>query len=72
MSELMNIDTSRSYATEANLLKALQQLGLAGMRPLVVRNREGRWTAVFGLHLSGMAKSGDVMAAASHGFKTID
>ena len=42
---MFNMDTSKSYATEANLLKALDKVGITeGF--LVVRNREGRWTAV--------------------------
>lgn len=68
----LNIDNSKSYATEDNLMKALAKLGLDTMRPLVVCNRAGRFTAVFGLHLSGMAASGNVMAAARLGFMTID
>lgn len=68
----MNIDNSISYATEANLNKALAKHGLDQMMPLIVRNREGRFTAIFGLHLSGMAKTGDVCYAARIGFKTID
>ncbi|SHG89436.1 hypothetical protein [Bradyrhizobium erythrophlei] len=69
---ILDIDNAKSYATEANLMKALATTGLDQMMPLVVCNRDGRFTAVFGLHLSGMAKTGDVTAAARHGFKTID
>ncbi|UGY15180.1 hypothetical protein HAP48_0042760 [Bradyrhizobium septentrionale] len=72
MIDFCNIDNAKSYATEANLMKALATLGLDQMRPVIVRNREGRFTAIFGLHLSGMACSGNVMAAANHGFKTIN
>ena len=71
-SPIFNIDTSKSYKTEKALMGALAKLGLVELRPLVVCNRAGRFTAVFGLHLSGMAASGDVMCAARHGFKTID
>ena len=69
---MMDIDNSRSYATEANLTKALAQYGLDEMMPLVVCNRQGRFTAVFGIHLSGMYKTGAVTTAARLGFKTID
>ena len=72
MSNILNIDNAKSYATEANLLKALKEKGLDGMRPLIVCNRAGRFTAVFGIHLSGMYVSGNVTAAARCGFKTID
>jgi 3-mercaptopyruvate sulfurtransferase SseA len=43
----MNIDTAKSYATEENLTKALTKLGIADWHPMIVRNREGRFTAVF-------------------------
>jgi hypothetical protein len=69
---VFDIDNARSYATEGNLIKALERIGLDQMRPLVVCNRAGRFTAVFGIHLSGMGQSGDVTAAARNGFKTID
>ena len=62
-----SIDTCRSYATEAALMKGLERLGLTGYRPLVVRNREGRWTAVFGVS----SFSGYLALAASKGFMTI-
>jgi hypothetical protein len=45
--EFNNIDTCRSYATEDNLMQALTKYDLIECRPLVVRNREGRFTAVF-------------------------
>ena len=45
----MDIDNCRSYATEANLEKAVIKFGLADVRPLVVCNRKGRFTAIFSL-----------------------
>lgn len=68
----MNIADSKSYATKKNLEAALAKAGLASKHPIIVRNDEGRWTAIFGLHLSGMAETGDVMFAARHGFLTIN
>jgi hypothetical protein len=53
-------------------MKGLKKFHLDTMKPLVVRNREGRFTAVFGLHNSGMASTGNVTFAARHGFMTID
>jgi hypothetical protein len=50
----MNIDTSKSYATEENLMKALEKAGLDKCKPLVVRNREGRYTAIFGYAIYGV------------------
>jgi hypothetical protein len=69
---ILDIDTAKSYATEDNLIKALIKAQLSEMCPLIVRNRAGRFTAVFGLHISGLATSGDIMRAAREGFKTID
>jgi hypothetical protein len=68
----LNIDTAKSYATEANLMIALAKCGLDQGKPLIVRNRAGRFTAVFGLHISGLATTGNVTFAAHHGFMTID
>lgn len=65
-----NIDSAHSYATEESLNRALKRLRLDGHRHIVVRNRAGRFTAIFGLRLS--AFGGDVTRAARHGFKTID
>jgi hypothetical protein len=64
----MSIDTSKSYATEKNLMKALTKLGLAGRHPMVVRNREGRWTAIFSVSLGRF--EGNIAMAARLGFKT--
>ena len=44
----INIDNSRSYKTEANLVKALSAIGVDDTwRKIVVCNREGRFTAIF-------------------------
>jgi len=65
--DFFNIDTSRSYATEAALLKALDRRGLGNYRPLVVRNRAGRWTAVFGVSFV----EGLMAWVANQGFKVV-
>jgi hypothetical protein len=48
---VFNIDTAKSYATEANLIAGLKRLQLADGsdedRFIVVRNRAGRYTAIF-------------------------
>lgn len=49
----LDINTARSYTTEANLDKYLAKTGLDEFRPLKVKNTDGRWTAVFGCTLSG-------------------
>lgn len=69
---MLNIDDSRSYKTEANLIAALEKLGFAKDRYLVVCNRQGRFTAVFpfsAIEQSGNA--GDLMRYARHGFMTL-
>lgn len=58
-----NIDTSRSYATEKNLMTALGRFPDA-YRFMVVRNRDGRFTAVFA---SGSLQ-GDIAGVAGAGF----
>jgi hypothetical protein len=50
----MNIDNAKSYATRANLVKALEKAGLAEDRHVVVCNTKGRYTAIFPVsNLSG-------------------
>ena len=67
METLLNIDTARSYATETNLTAALMKLGFADPRVLVVRNRSGRYTAIFPASLC----NGDMTVYARAGFMTI-
>lgn len=47
MSNIYNIDTAASYATEDNLLKAIKKKLGDNVRFMVVRNRAGRYTAIF-------------------------
>lgn len=71
MTAFENIDTAKSYATEENLMKALKKLGFDAYRPMVVRNREGRYTAIFSLSMSGLGAEGGYIAIFSaQGFKT--
>ena len=44
----INERTIKSYADETNLWRALENLGLHKARPVVVYNRKGRCTAIFG------------------------
>jgi hypothetical protein len=64
----LNIDNAKSYATEANLMKALEKLGFAAHRHLVVCNRAGRYTAIFPF---SNIKGGYVALYASQGFVTL-
>lgn len=65
----MSIDTAKSYATEANLMKALEKLGFAKDRHMVVCNRAGRFTAIF--PASNFANGGYLGLYASQGFITL-
>jgi hypothetical protein len=64
----MNIDDSKSYKTEANLLAALAKLGFADDRHIVVCNRQGRFTAIFPL---SNIKDGNATRYARQGFLTL-
>lgn len=61
----MNLDKSKSYATEVGLKLALERLGLDSGNYVICRNRAGRWTAVFGFSAHGVLP-------AHHGFMTIN
>jgi len=50
---MLNIDSSKSYATEENLIKALKKLRVPSGY-VIVKNRQGRWTAVFSFHVHGV------------------
>jgi len=67
---MLDINKSRSYANEGLLREALVKRGLRDMRPLVVRNFEGRWTAVFGADL--IPDRTAVRSIAEQGFMVID
>lgn len=67
----LSIDHCKSYATEANLDKGLERLGLSKYRHIACRKPDGRWTAIFSFawaqqnmdqHYTGFA--------ACHGFMT--
>lgn len=63
-----NIDTCKSYATEANLITALKKLGFYEDRHLVVCTRQGRFTAIFP---ASNIKNGDMALYARQGFMTL-
>lgn len=62
------INESKSFATEANLIKAITNLGFADNRFYVVRNGEGRFTAIFP---ASNIIDGDMAKYARHGFFTL-
>jgi hypothetical protein len=59
--------STKSYANEENLNKALTKLGLDKFNSLHVRTPEGRWTAIFGKNFMGE----DFMMACWNGFKVL-
>lgn len=67
----LNIDTAKSYATEANLLKALGPMLREKTKYVIVRNRAGRWTAIFPLGLNREFLGGNVTFFANKGFMTV-
>ena len=69
---MTKIDDCKSYATEANLLKALERFSLINENPIVVRNREGRWTAIFSIAQTSMRNGGYLGFASQHGFMTVN
>lgn len=81
MTNALSIEAGKSYATEANLDKALAKLGLDNYgcegempcRYMKVRNAEGRWTAIFMVqeYFRNNKTGGYVMFAAQHGFMSI-
>lgn len=66
----LNIDTAKSYATEANLVAGLKKLGLDHEPHMIVRNRAGRFTAIFSIGMSSHRNGGYIAFASAHGFKT--
>lgn len=70
MTTFLNIDTAKSYSTEANLEKSLVRLNLSAVRHMVVCNREGRFTPLFMVSVGDgtMYHAGDI---AQLGFKVI-
>lgn len=79
---VITLDECKSYATEANLDKALEKLGLDDYRAsdtetpcryIKCQNGQGRWTAVFLVqeHFSRNKTGGYVMFAGQHGFMSV-
>jgi hypothetical protein len=63
-----NIDNSRSYLTEAGLLRAIEKKGWADHKFIIVRNREGQYTAIFS---ASQIQDGDMTRYARYNFMTI-
>ena len=65
---IMTLENAKAYATEANLIAALERLGLADRNPMIARRPDGKWTAIFSSSLGRFG--GNITLAARHGFKT--
>lgn len=62
----------KSYATEANLRKALAKLGLDNWaRYMVTRTADGRWTAIFMVTEYLNRNGGYAGFASQHGFMSL-
>ena len=70
MENLINIDAARSYATEANLMKALTKLNFVNADYQIVCNSQGRFTAVF-FGAKGYLGSLNLSRYSSKGFMTV-
>lgn len=70
MNRILTLDNCKSYATEANLQKAMDKVGFVneGDRAIICRTSEGRWTAIYQWD---MRQGGYVAYYAQHGFMTI-
>lgn len=78
---VLSIDDCKSYATEANLDKALERLSLDSYgcegevpcRYMKVRNAEGRWTAIFMAteYFNRNRTGGYIGFASQHGFMSV-
>ncbi|QIG69733.1 hypothetical protein PP935_gp163 [Rhizobium phage RHph_N34] len=68
--QFMNIDNCKSYASEENLIKAINKLGLCKEldRFIVVCNRKGRYTAIFSYQCERFANGGYIAFYSQYGF----
>jgi hypothetical protein len=68
--DVWNIDLAKSYATEDNLDRALDKTCLKPVPALVVRNRAGRFTAVYSKSMLDAHQIPFILAA-QMGFKVL-
>ena len=82
MSNQITLDNCKDYATEANLMKALDKLGLLEYRQsnnevpcrfIVARTPAGRWTAIFlvGQYFATNKTGGYIGFASQYGFLSV-
>lgn len=70
--QVFTLNKAKGYATEANLMKALERTGLnewdLARTIIIARKPDGKWTAIFCLDYS---KGGYIALASQHGFVTV-
>lgn len=74
MTNAITLENARGYATEANLVKALDRLGLSdwdGCRYVISRMPDGKWTAIFLVTEWANKRGGYVAFASQHGFVSV-
>lgn len=74
MKNRIDLENCKSYATEANLVKGLERLGLNdydNCRYIVARTGEGKWTAIFMVTEWARTRGGYIAFAAQHGFMSV-
>lgn len=74
MTNRIDLTNCKGYATEANLVKGLERLGLddyEGCRYVVARTADGKWTAIFLVGEWLRTHGGYIAFASQHGFMSI-
>ncbi len=74
MTNRINLENCKGYATEENLVKGLARLGLDdydNCRYIVARTPGGRWTAIFMVTEWARHNGGYIAFAAQHGFMSV-
>ena len=72
MTRTITLESAKGYATETNLMKALERTGLKewelARQIIIARKPDGKWTAIFCLDHS---KGGYIALASQYGFLTV-
>jgi hypothetical protein len=71
MKTKITLEDTRSYATEENLIKAIEKFGLTSIRHIISRTPDGRWTAVFLVSEWVNKNGGYVGVASQHRFMSV-
>ena len=72
MKTTITLENCKTYASEANLMKAIERLELDEIRHIVCRAPDGRWTAIFLVTEWINLRKGCYLGVASqHGFMSV-